>query len=162
MSTTIPRNPSGPIPGAMSGRRLSAAAAMAGPVLTIRCVRSTAMNKRIAATPAVVPISTKRMSRVEARAYRPECASLCIGPTVAADCPDDAQIPQSDDEEREANHGARHPGVGVSSCFARGPKDHCKKEHNREYDLGGLQVVGRVLPVCDDAVREYDLKGEHE
>jgi hypothetical protein len=45
MTTTIPSNPSGPIPGAMSGRRLSAAAAMAGPVRTIRCVRSTAMKK---------------------------------------------------------------------------------------------------------------------
>ena len=102
------------------------------------------------------------MSRVEAGARRPECASLCVGPTVAADCPDDAQIPQSDDEKREANQGARYPGVGVSSCFARGPKDHCKEERNREYDLGGLQVVGRVLPVRDDVVREHDLKGEHE
>jgi hypothetical protein len=87
---------------------------------------------------------------------------LYIGPTVAADRPDDAQIPESDDEKREANHGARYPGVGVSSCFARGPKDHCKEERNREYDLGGLQVIGRVFPVCDNAVREHDLKGEHE
>ena len=104
----------------------------------------------------------QRMSRVEAGARRPECASLCIGPTVAADCPDDAQIPKSDDEKREANYGARYPGVDVSSCFARGPKDHCKEERNREYDLGGLQVVGRVLPVRDDAVREHDLDREHD
>jgi hypothetical protein len=77
------------------------------------------------------------------------------------DRPDDAQIPQSDDEERQANHSARYPGVGVSSCFARGPEDHGKEERNREYDLGRLQMVGRVLPVRDDAVREHGLKGEH-
>ena len=63
----------------------------------------------------------------------------------------------ADDEEREANHGARYPGAGVSSCFRRGPEDHCKEECNREYDPGGLQVVGRVLPVRDDAVREREL-----
>ena len=87
---------------------------------------------------------------------------MCIGPTVAADCPDDAQIPQSDEEKREADHGARYPGVGVSSCFAGGPKNHGKEERDREYDRGGLQVVGRVLPVRVNAVREHGLKDEHE
>ena len=102
------------------------------------------------------------MSRVEAGARRPECASLGIGPTIAADRPDDAQIPKSDDEKSEANHGAHYPGIDVSSCLVRGPKDHCKEERSREYDLSGLQVVGGVLPVRDDAVRERDLKDEHE
>jgi len=104
----------------------------------------------------------QRMSRVEAGACRSECACLCIGPTIAADRPDDAQIPQSDDGKREANHGTRYPGVGVSSRCACGPKDHGKTERNREYDFGGLQMVGRVLPVRDDAVREHGLKDEHE
>jgi hypothetical protein len=80
--------------------------------------------------------SHQRVSRVEAGACRPECAGLRIGPTVAADCPDDAQIPESDDEECEANQGARYPDVGVSPRLARGPEDHCEEEHNREDDLG--------------------------
>jgi hypothetical protein len=50
----------------------------------------------------------------------------------------------------------------VSSRCACGPKDHGKTERNREYDLGGLQVVGRMLPVRDDAVGEHGLKDEHE
>jgi hypothetical protein len=99
----------------MSGRRLSAAAAMAGPVLTIRWVRSTAMNRTNTATPAVVPIVHQRMA--ESKPVRSD------------------------------------PSV---------PKDHCEKERNREYDLGGLPVVGSVLPVRDDAVREHDLNREHE
>src|SRR3954469_8138018 len=96
----------------------------------------------------------QRMCGVEPGTRRPECASLCIRPTFTADSPDDAQIPESDDKKREANYDARYPGVGVFPCLSRTPKDHREEERNREYDLGGLQVVGRMLSVRYDAVRE--------
>jgi hypothetical protein len=57
------------------------------------------------------------------------------------------------------------PATQASACLRASraaQEDHCKAERSREYDLGGLQVVGRVLPVSDNAVREHDLKGEHE
>jgi len=161
MSTTIPSNASGPIPGAMRGRTLIAAAAMAGPVLTIRCVRSTAMNKTVAATPAVVPISTKEWPESKpgrADPSAPACASVQLSPPIAQMT---RRFPRATTKNARPTMA---PATQTSACLLLRvqPRRHGKEERNREDDLGGLQVVEGVLPVRDDAVREHDLKGEHE
>src|SRR5207247_2031830 len=68
-----------PYPGATSGTRLSTAAAMAGPVRTIPRARNTAMNRSIAATPTVVPISTNECPESKpgrADPSAPACSSV--------------------------------------------------------------------------------------
>jgi hypothetical protein len=83
--------------------------------------------------------------------------------------PDDPMRAQHGDEQDHrsdpggrADVHQRMPRVEAGSRRPKCAKRSCEEERNREYDLGGLQVVGRVLSVRDNAVREHDLKGEHE
>jgi hypothetical protein len=86
------------------------------------------MNKTIPATRAVVPISTNECPESKpgrADPSAPACASVQLSPPIAQMT---RRFPRVTTEKRDANHGTRYPGVGVSSCFARDPKDHGKED----------------------------------